>query len=199
MMKDDTATAVTTAPGVIIVDKGYYSDDPTSLCDVDIEDPVALKSVDGEETGEGEGLEESLIKQEKNPWSKDYLGIPTHYFTVGCFYAGTQNILYPILVVQQGETSAFYTAANNLVTLFWSYKVFFGFFDDIVYVRKQQWKPYIVLGWLLCAMVMIILASMGNSVDPIMLVIMLTMANFGYVMAGTLVSSVDDTRETVSV
>ena len=58
-----------------------------------------------------------------NPWSLLCVGIPINYFSVGLIYAGSVSILYPILVIQYGVTSAFISAAVNLVTLFWSYKI----------------------------------------------------------------------------
>jgi hypothetical protein len=52
----------------------------------------------------------------------------------------------------------------------------------------------VLLQWVLCAAALVVLASMGNSVSPTTLVIMLTLANLGYVAAdvaadGMMVSS----------
>ena len=54
---------------------------------------------------------------------------------------------------------------------------------DSLPIFGRRWKWYIVLGWILCAACLIGLASMGSGVSPINLVIMLTLANLGYVMA----------------
>jgi BT1 family len=122
-------------------------------------------------------------KQEKNPWSKDFCGIPINYFSVGVIYGGSVSVLYPLLIVQHGVTSSFYAASSSLVTLFWSYKIFFGLLCDCVPILRQKWKPYIIVGWLLCAVMLVVLAGMGPSVSPTNLVVMLTFANLGYVMA----------------
>lgn len=120
---------------------------------------------------------------ELNAWSMSYVGIPINYFSVGVIYAGSVSILYPLLVIQDGVTSSFYTAAANLVTLFWSYKIVFGFLSDCFPILGYNKKSYIILGWLLCALMLILLASMGSGVSSTNLVLMLTFANLGYVMA----------------
>lgn len=48
---------------------------------------------------------------------------------------------------------------------------------------SQKWKPYIIIGWALCAAMLVVLASMGEDVSPTNLVVMLTFANLGYVAA----------------
>ncbi|KAL7529734.1 hypothetical protein ACHAWF_008284 [Thalassiosira exigua] len=155
--------------------------------------------VEGGKRDEGEEEEE-----EKNPWSRPFLGIPVNYFSVGLVLGGSVNMLYPILIIQNGVTSSFYSAAVSLVTLFWSYKIFFGMLCDClpIFGRRwkwyiiffgmlcdclpifgRRWKWYIVAGWILCASVLIGLAGMGEGVSPSNLVIMLTLANLGYVCA----------------
>lgn len=37
----------------------------------------------------------------------------------------------------------------------------------------QKWKPYIIMGWVLCAAMLIVLAGMGESVTATNLVVML--------------------------
>ena len=121
--------------------------------------------------------------EEKNPWTLPYVGIPVNYFSVGVIYGGSVSVLYPLLIVQHGVTSAFYSASASLVTLFWSYKILFGILCDCFPIWGRKWKPYIVIGWGLCALMLVVLASMGEDVDPVNLVIMLTFANLGYVAA----------------
>lgn len=121
--------------------------------------------------------------EEKNPWTKPYIGIPVNYFSVGVILGGSVSVLYPILIIQNNVTSSFYAAAASLVTVFWSYKILFGILCDCFPFRGLKWRPYIVSGWALCALMMALLALMGNGISPINLVIMLTFANFGYVVA----------------
>ena len=86
-------------------------------------------------------------------------------------------------MIQNGVTSTFVSAAVNLVTVFWSYKIVFGFLSDCFPLLGYKKKSYVVLGWLLCAIMLIVLAGMGSGVSPTNLVLMLTFANLGYVMA----------------
>lgn len=121
--------------------------------------------------------------EELNPWSLKYLGIPLNYLSVGFIYAGSTKLLYPILTVKNETKSSFQNAANQLVVIFWSYKILFGLLSDCFPIVGLKRKPYIISGWILCCAVLIALASMGDGVSPVNLVLMLTLANFGYVMA----------------
>ena len=41
-------------------------------------------------------------KEEKKPWSVNYIGIPINYLCVGLVYGGSVNLLYPVLIIQNG-------------------------------------------------------------------------------------------------
>ena len=140
---------------------------------------VSLVEQDGLAEKLGTTIAEGDDVEEKNPWSRQFIGIPINYFSVGLVYGGSVNLLYPVLIIQNGVTSSFFSAAVSLVTVFWSYKIFFGILCDCLPIYGRRWKWYIVLGWMLCAACLIGLASMGADVAPINLVIMLTLANLG--------------------
>jgi len=131
----------------------------------------------------GSSTSTASVKEEKNPWSVPYIGIPINYFSVGIILGGSVSVLYPILIIQNGVTSSFYSAASSLVTLFWSYKIIFGIICDCFPIWGLKWKPYIILGWGLCAAMLVVLAGLGKGVSPTNLVVMLTFANLGYVAA----------------
>ena len=97
--------------------------------------------------------------EEKNPWSRSFIGIPINYFSVGLVYGGSVSILFPVLIIQNGVTSSFFSAAVSLVTVFWSYKIFFGMLSDFLPIMGRKWKWYIVIGWILCAAVLVGLAG----------------------------------------
>jgi len=147
------------------------------------DDVLATKSLANVEANDQGTIAKGVGVGEKNPWSCSYLGIPVNYFSVGIIYAGSVNLLYPVLIVQYGVTSSFYAAASSLVTVFWSYKIIFGILCDCLPILGRRWKGYIISGWIICAAMLIGLASMGNLVPPTQLVLMLTFANLGYVMA----------------
>ena len=138
----------------------------------------------GEAENGGKGEKSAQEEEEElNPWSRPYIGIPINYVSVGLIYAGSLAILYPVLVIQQGVTSSFFAAASSLVVVFWSYKIFFGLLCDCTPIMGRKWKPYIILGWVICAAMLIALGCMGTDVSATTLVIMLTVSNLGYVMA----------------
>ena len=155
-----------------VVDTSDFEDNITAS---DFEHNIT-KEESSEEVGSSEG-------KERNPWSKGFIGIPINYFSVGLVYGGSVNLLFPVLIIQHGVSSSFYSAAASLVTVFWSYKIFFGMLSDCLPIFGRRWKWYIVMGWVLCAVVLAGLASMGEDVPPNNLVVMLTLANLGYVMA----------------
>ena len=122
-------------------------------------------------------------EEEIRPFSKDYIGVLANYLSVGLMLGGSTSILYPILVVREGVTPSLMTASTSLVTVFWSYKILFGFLSDCFPLFGLKRKPYICLGWSLCAFFLLALAREGHEVLPHTLVLYLTLANCGYVMA----------------
>ena len=150
-----------------------------------LDEEATQLSADDSDQGTNEQFEIAYNKEEGelDSWSMPYVGIPINYFSVGVIYSGSVSILYPLLVIQEGVTSAYYTAAANLVTVFWSYKIAFGFLSDCLPIFGYNKKSYIIIGWLLCALMLILLAGMGSGVSSTKLVLMLTFANLGYVMA----------------
>mmetsp|Transcript_2587 Transcript_2587/g.3934 ORF Transcript_2587/g.3934 Transcript_2587/m.3934 type:complete len:687 (-) Transcript_2587:17-2077(-) len=118
-----------------------------------------------------------------DPLSNDYVGVVANYFSVGLMIGGSTSLLYPVLIVKAGATASFMTASYAVVMVFWSYKIVFGFLSDCFPIFGYKRKPYIVIGWLFCAAVLIALAREGNDVDPRHLVIMFALANLGYVWA----------------
>mmetsp|Transcript_33196 Transcript_33196/g.44238 ORF Transcript_33196/g.44238 Transcript_33196/m.44238 type:complete len:153 (+) Transcript_33196:582-1040(+) len=68
--------------------------------------------------------------EEIDPWSKSYVGISINYFSVGIMLGGSTSILYPMLVIRKGVSSSLLSASTAVVTIFWSYKILFGFLSD---------------------------------------------------------------------
>ena len=118
-----------------------------------------------------------------NPWSKKYIGIVISYISVGMMYGGTTSILYPILIIHEGVTSSLYTACISLVTIFWSYKIIFGMFSDVLPIFGYKRKSYMVLGWMVCASTLLYVSLSSNILSWKNLVLMFTIANMGYVLA----------------
>ena len=125
----------------------------------------------------------SSPEEQINPLSSDYVGIIANYFSVGLMVGGSTSLLYPVLIVKAGATASFMTASYAIVMVFWSYKIIFGFLSDCFPIAGFKRKPYIVLGWLFCMVVLVCLALEGDEIHPRHLVVMLAIANMGYVWA----------------
>ena len=121
------------------VEKDQQSETDTQSFSSGTNSDIEIQSEKGSEDTE-------VPKEELNSWSRGLIGIPINYFSVGLVYAGSVSILYPILVIQHGVDTAFLTAAASLVTVFWSYKIFFGILCDCLPIYGQKWKPYITVG-----------------------------------------------------
>merc|ERR1719454_2558552 len=55
-----------------------------------------------------------------------------------------------------------------MFTLFWSYKIFYGFISDTVPIRGQRRKPYLIIGWtiaIICSIVQALVANFSGTVD----------------------------------
>ena len=124
-------------------------------------------------------------QQPIDPFSKDYIGITASYFSVGLMIGGSISLLYPVLIVKGGSPASLMAASTAIIMLFWSYKIFFGFLSDCFPILGYKRKPYMIIGWIFCASVLVLLAKEGNNIKPRHLVIMLSLANLGYVWADT--------------
>lgn len=190
MGQDDDGSSKSANKEDVLSDTQMGSSASSASSASNVEAEANAGDVSAEKNTEQTDDEVADVGEEKNPWSKQFIGIPVNYFSVGIIYAGSVRLLYPVLVIKEGVTSSFYAAASSLVTLFWSYKIFFGILDDCFPIRGQKWKPYIIIGWTLCAIMLAVLAGMGENITPTNLVIMLTMANLGYVCSNVAVSNV---------
>lgn len=101
-------------------------------------------------------------EKEKNVLSLNYIGIPCHFWNVGLLSVGSIAVLYPVLVIEYQASSTVYAGASQLVTLFYSYQIFFGIFTDTVYIRRQRWKPYILLAWILSSAALLSIVILGK-------------------------------------
>ena len=142
-----------------------------NIVDQEVTKTFQTEDMEASGTQDKDAAPDNSNSEEKNAWSKDYMGIPINYFSVGLVYGGSVNLLYPVLVIQNGVTSSFISAAASMVTVFWSYKIFFGILSDCFPIFRRRWKWYMVLGWVLCAAVLVGLVSMGEDISPTNLVV----------------------------
>eukprot|EP01135_Chromosphaera_perkinsii_P001449 Nk52_evm7s171 gene=Nk52_evmTU7s171 len=118
-----------------------------------------------------------------NVFSRDYFGILCVYFIVGIYYGLQAGIIYPVVVVAGGKEREIVVAAGQLITIFWSYKIFFGFVTDFFPIMGYRRKPYIIGGFALSSVVMIVLSIFAHQLSTEAFLFVLTLNNFFYVFA----------------
>ncbi|EQC27743.1 hypothetical protein SDRG_14492 [Saprolegnia diclina VS20] len=80
-------------------------------------------------------------------FSREALGLFSQYFAIGILYGMLPGLNYPVfnnyLHMEGYQTSAY----GVLVTLGWSFKVFYGMLSDCVPIFGYRRKPWMLLGW----------------------------------------------------
>jgi len=117
---------------------------------------------------------------EMNPnylWDRLYSGVHIFGFINGAFFIGPVNILYPVVVVEEGESSITYEASSNLVKLSWSYSFFAGVIIDCFPIFGIRRTPHMILASVACFLVLFPVGLMGTDDDWRIFVLMLTLAN----------------------
>ena len=117
-----------------------------------------------------------------NIFSLNYCGLLCSYWTTGIFY-GLPSMLYGLLIIINQEDRSVYTAASSLVTLFWSYKIFFGLVTDFLPVFGYRRKPYIIGGQVVSVVVCCILGAFADELSANSIIYIMTLLNFFYVFA----------------
>lgn len=149
------------------------------------EEPVEQRRIHVLDEKDKDAVYNISSDEEINPLTNDYIGIVANYFSVGIMIGGSTSLLYPVLIVKGGATASLMTASYAIVMVFWSYKIVFGFLSDCLPIAGYKRKPYIVLGWLFCMVVLVCIALEGDDIDARKLVVMLAIANLGYVWVST--------------
>ncbi|RLN53741.1 hypothetical protein BBJ29_008720 [Phytophthora kernoviae] len=90
--------------------------------------------------------------------SKDNLGLLFQYAAVGVIYGMLPATIYPFLQVYLNCSGSQVTAAAQLVVLPWSFKVFYGILSDCRPIFGYRRRPYMLIGWGICFIMLIIMA-----------------------------------------
>ncbi|TMW59209.1 hypothetical protein Poli38472_007354 [Pythium oligandrum] len=90
--------------------------------------------------------------------SKEYFGVIAQYAAVGLIDAVLSATIYPFLQNYLNVNGTTAVTASTLVTLPWSFKVFYGILSDCVPICGYRRRPYMVLGWTIA---IIMLLAMG--------------------------------------
>ncbi|TMW59212.1 hypothetical protein Poli38472_007357 [Pythium oligandrum] len=90
--------------------------------------------------------------------SRESFGLLAQYAVVGLIYGALPGTIYPFMVnylnVQGNEA----VAARTLVSIPWSFKVFYGFLTDCFPIFGYRRRPYMILGWSICLGMLVIMA-----------------------------------------
>ncbi|KAG7395165.1 hypothetical protein PHYBOEH_004146 [Phytophthora boehmeriae] len=92
--------------------------------------------------------------------SKDNIGLLFQYAAVGVVYGMLPATIYPFLQVYLNCSGSQVTAAKQLVVLPWSFKVFYGILSDCRPIFGYRRRPYMLIGWSLCIIMLLVMAIM---------------------------------------
>ena len=85
-------------------------------------------------------------------------GLYVQYAAVGFVSSALPATLYGFFLGYLRVNSYVYATAGQVILLPWSCKLLFGIVNDRVPIQGYRRKPYIALGWSLCAAALLVLA-----------------------------------------
>lgn len=112
------------------------------------------------DTGDLVTLEDGALRPGGMPnlFAKENIGLLVNYLCVGLVYGSFPKTVYPFLGYYLNMDGYQMSAASVLVSLPWSFKVFIGMVSDSFPIRGYRRKPYIIFGWTMCLVFLIIMA-----------------------------------------
>ncbi|KAF0686849.1 Aste57867_21377 [Aphanomyces stellatus] len=115
-------------------------------------------------------LEDGALREGGAPiyTSPDVLALIAQYACIGLLMGGIGGMKYPILINYFALEANTLMAANGLMGLGWSLKVFFGMLSDCFPIFGFCRKPYIFIGWVLTSICLVVIAvkPAGGPNDP---------------------------------
>jgi len=96
--------------------------------------------------------------EEVNIWAFRNIGFILQYFAVGLIYGGLPATVYGFFLGYLNVPGYIYATATVVTTMPWSFKVLFGLLNDCLPIRGYRRKPYMVFGWALCFVVLVVLS-----------------------------------------
>lgn len=117
----------------------------------DVEDP-GLST--GEQLGGG-ALRRGRVPQ---LFSRESLGLYAQYAAVGLVYGALPGTIYPFLQNYLNVQGTESVAARTLVSIPWSFKVFYGILTDCFPIFGFRRRPYMALGWAVCLAMLVVMA-----------------------------------------
>ncbi|OQR89569.1 transmembrane protein [Achlya hypogyna] len=93
-----------------------------------------------------------------NLFSIEGLALLTQYFAIGIIYGMIPRLSYPVFNNYLNMEGYQTTAYDVLVTLGWSFKIFYGMLSDCLPVMGYRRKPYMIIGWVATAVCLAIMS-----------------------------------------
>ncbi|GMF27853.1 unnamed protein product [Phytophthora lilii] len=92
--------------------------------------------------------------------SREHLGLLFEYAAVGLVYGLLPETIYPFMQEYLNCSGAQVTAAQQLVVLPWSFKVFYGILSDCRPICGYRRRPYMLIGWGICFIMLLVMCIM---------------------------------------
>ncbi|POM71280.1 Hypothetical protein PHPALM_12170 [Phytophthora palmivora] len=142
---------------------------PWTNADVDV--PKRLSFLSGSQTKDIEDgyvgiktpeIDDGALREGGMPvlTSKDNLGLLFQYAVVGLVYGLLPETIYPFMQNYLNCSGAQVTAAQQLVVLPWSFKVFYGILSDCRPIFGYRRRPYMLIGWGVCFIMLLVMCIM---------------------------------------
>ena len=95
-----------------------------------------------------------------NLLSKECIGLLAQYAGVGFLTGLIPGVIYPVLQGYLNAEGTTIVSATVLVKLPWCFKMFFGVISDCFPIMGYRRRPYMVIGWVFCVVVLLVMAAM---------------------------------------
>jgi MFS family permease len=135
--------------------------DEPSLEAASLAEAVALEGgapSSNEESGEGGSGGALSSLPEVNIFACRQAGYLLQYFAVGLIYGGLPATAYGFFLGYLSVPAHVYATVRVILVLPWSFKFAFGMLNDTRPIFHYRRKPYMVIGWACCAMMLVVLA-----------------------------------------
>eukprot|EP00981_Chlorochromonas_danica_P000234 scaffold55_cov225-Ochromonas_danica.AAC.6 len=143
---------------------GGHEAEEIILSDDDLKVKEKVKRHHEESAGEVEGDKVDLLSSVPDMWSWPYIGLYCQYASVGLLY-GASGTLLPLCVYNFNGASNVCANAKNIVNFAWSFKVGFAMLTDCYRPFGMRRKPWMILGWSLVLVMLLVLALTAEDMD----------------------------------
>lgn len=86
-------------------------------------------------------------------------GYLAQYFSVGLIYGGLPATTYGLMLGYLNVPTYVYASVYTTLTFPWAFKFFFGALNDCVPIFGFRRKSYMVIGWSICAIMLLVIYS----------------------------------------